>query len=91
MSGSVLLGGVAVAGVLALPALWRGYLGPALALRRIEREVTALRGEVVGYRTAHEHLMTSLERRLSALEQTTAVAANELRMASDQIMTRRRT
>lgn len=54
-------------------------------LARIEGELGRLRTDVVGYRVAHEHLMGVLDRRLDAMEQTTATAMNELRMASGQL------
>ena len=54
-------------------------------LARVEGELGQLRADVVGYRVAHEHLMGVLDRRLDAMEQTTATAMNELRMASGQM------
>ncbi|HMG43552.1 MAG TPA: hypothetical protein VK611_19635 [Acidimicrobiales bacterium] len=60
-----------------------------VALGRIEGEMAALRREVTGYRAAHENMTESLDRRLLGLEQTSAEAAVELRMASDQLMGQR--
>jgi hypothetical protein len=58
----------------------------AEALDRLEGEVAALRKDVAGYRAAHENQMESLDRRLVGLEKTAARAANELRMASEQLI-----
>jgi hypothetical protein len=68
----------------------RGWLArrelPRKALQRLEREVTGLRADVAGYRAAHQNSMESFDRRLAGLEQTTAQAALEVRMASGQLM-----
>ena len=66
-----------------LASRWRRC---TVALGRIEGEMAALRGEVTGYRAAHENMTESLDRRLLGLEQTSAQAAVELRMASDQLI-----
>jgi hypothetical protein len=80
--------GLGLGGLLAV-AFWAGsFVRPSVALGRLERELRLLRGEVCGYRAAHEHQMTTLDRRLDGLEQTAAHAANELRMASDQLLAR---
>ena len=57
-------------------------------LGRVEQEIAWVRREVIDHRAAHEHLTALIDRRLDALEQTTAQAANEVRMASDQLMAR---
>jgi hypothetical protein len=74
------------AALLVVAVLIRVQAKPSLLLARVEREMAALRSEVNGYRTAQAHLVTSLERRLKGLEQTTAIAANEVRMVSEQVM-----
>jgi hypothetical protein len=80
--------GLGLGGLLAV-AFWAGSLvRPSVALGQVAHELHALRTEVVEYRAAHEHLVGSLDRRLDGLEKTTAHAANELRMASDQLLVR---
>jgi hypothetical protein len=79
--------GLALSGLLTVGVLV-GLLRPSIALGRVEHELHSLRAEVVGYRAAHEHLVSSLDRRLDGLEQTAAHAANELRMAADQVSAR---
>ena len=64
------------------------FVRPSVMLARVERQVASLRSEVDGYRAAHTNQMESLDRRLSGLEDTAAKAANEWRMASEQIMSR---
>lgn len=65
------------------------YVGWSSRQRRLEHQLRRLRNDVVSYRAAHESLTASLDRRLAALEQTTALAANELRMASALLMDER--
>ena len=81
--GAFVLGGLLAAVVLGLvcvrPARRRAGLG---------EEVAALRLEFVDYRTTHEYDAAQIERRLDALEATTAQAANEVRMASHQLIER---
>ena len=50
--------------------------------------MAALRTDIDGYRAAQDHLAVSLERRMDDLEQTTARAANEVRMVSNEVMSR---
>lgn len=57
-------------------------------LGRLEGEVVGLRVDVTGYRAAHENMTESPDRRLLELERTTAGAAIELRMASEQMLGR---
>jgi transposase InsO family protein len=63
-------------------------LAQARGLDGIQRELDSLRREVVGYRMTHTHETAQLDRRLDALEEATAHAVNEVRMASDQISAR---
>jgi hypothetical protein len=66
-----------LAGVRTKPTVW---------LARVESEVAALRKDVAGYRAAHQNEIEALDRRLDGLERTAAQAANELRMASEQLI-----
>jgi hypothetical protein len=61
---------------------------PSIVLTRVEQQMAALRADIDGYRAAQEHLALSLERRMDDLEQTTAQAANEVRMVSNEVMAR---
>lgn len=88
MNGLVAVGGLGLGGLLTLAFLAGIRTKPSVLLARVEHELAALRGEVADYRTAHEYQAASLERRLDDLEQTAARAANELRMASDQMVAR---
>lgn len=65
------------------------YVGLSSRQRRMEHQLGRLRNDVVSYRATHESLTASLDRRLAALEQTTALAANELRMASALLTNKR--
>jgi hypothetical protein len=75
-------------GLLAVGFLAGFRLRPSVVLARVGQEMAALRADIDGYRTAQEHLAESLERRMDDLEQTTARAANEVRMVSNEVMTR---
>ena len=68
-----------------LACRWRRW---SSVLGRLEGEVVALRADVTGYRAAHENMTVTLDRRLLELERTTAGAAIELRMASEQMLGR---
>lgn len=50
------------------------------------KRVTALHVEVAAWQTCHDHTVAELDRRMSGLEATTAMAANEIRMASTELM-----
>jgi hypothetical protein len=86
VNGLLAIGGLLSAGLLAIAFLVGTRTKPSVLLVRVEEEMSALRAEVAGYWSAHEHLAESLERRLDDLELTTARAANEVRMASDQVI-----
>jgi hypothetical protein len=86
MTMPVEVAGLVLGGQLSVAFLAGLFVRLAVMLSRVERQVAALRSEVNGYRTAHENQMTSLDRRLLGLEETSARAANELRMASNQLM-----
>ena len=90
MNGAGLTVGLMLGGPLALGFVAGVRLRPSIALARVERQMAALRTEIDGYRTAQEHLAASLERRMDDLEATTARAANEVRMVSNEVMTRHR-
>jgi hypothetical protein len=88
MTTGIVVAGLVLGGLVSV-AFWAGsFVRPSVALGRVEHELADLRAEVVGYRAAHEHLVGSLDRRLHGLEQTTAHAANEVRMASNQLLAR---
>lgn len=90
MTGLVVAGALVVsAGLAALAFLAGVRTKPSLLLVRVEEQMAALRAEVAGYWSAHEYLAASLERRLDDLEMTTARAANEVRMASHEVMAQR--
>jgi hypothetical protein len=61
---------------------------PSIVLTRVEQQMTALRADIDSYRAAQEFIAASLERRMDDLEQTTAQAANEVRMVSNEVMAR---
>lgn len=50
------------------------------------KRVTALHVEVAAWQACHDHTVAELDRRMSGLEETTAMAANEIRMASTELM-----
>lgn len=77
MAVGALMAGIYVAGA---------YLGPARRLDRIERQLAGLQREVAVYRATHQQDATMLAERLDALDKTAARAANEVRMASGQVM-----
>lgn len=81
----VVLGLALVSVVTVVVHTWRH---PSVELGRVEGQVGALRREIAGYRAAQENATSSLDRRLLGLEQTTARAANEVRMVSDQVLAR---
>jgi len=89
MTIPVEVAGLALGGMLSVAFLAGLFVRPSVMLSRVERQVAALRSEVNGYRAAHENQMTSLDRRLLGLEEPSARAANELRMASSQLMSQR--
>jgi hypothetical protein len=78
--------GLGLGCVLAVAFLAGLFARPTVMLARVESQITALRSEVNGYRMAHQSEMASLDRRLLGLEETAARAANELRMASGQLL-----
>jgi hypothetical protein len=88
VNGLVLVVGVTV-GVLVCTG-FTGLIRPKQSdvLVRVERQMAGLRTDVDGVRAAQEHLAASLERRMDDLEQTTAHAANEVRMVSNEVMSR---
>jgi hypothetical protein len=79
---------LAFGAALMLVVLVMAWRGPSTGLRRVERQVGALRSDIAGYRAAQQNETSSLDRRLLGLEQTTARAANEVRMVSDQMLAR---
>lgn len=91
MTGLVVAGGLLSTGLAAMAFLAGVRARPSVLLLRVEKQVAALRAEVAGYWSAHEYLAASLERRLDDLEMTTARAANEVRMASHEVMAQRPT
>lgn len=81
-------GGLGLCGLLLVAFLAGRSLHQARGLDGIQRELESLRQEVVGYRSTHTHDTAQLDRRLDALEEATAHAVNEVRMASDQLVAR---
>ena len=80
--------GLALCGLVTVAFLAGCSLTQARGLDGIQRELESLQREVVSYRTTHTHDTGQLDRRLDALEETTAHAVNEVRMASDQLVAR---
>ena len=88
MTGIGLAVGLTLGGLLALGFVAGIRTRPSIALARVEQQIAALRADIDGYRVAQEHLAASLERRMDDLERTTARAANEVRMVSNEVIAR---
>ena len=86
MTVLVAIVGVALGGLVAVGFLAGLLTRPSMLLGRVESQLSALRRDIAGYRSAHENQTSSFDRRLLGLEQTTARAANEVRMVSDQVL-----
>lgn len=84
----VVFGAFVLGGLLAAVALGFVCVRPARRRAGLGEEVAALRLEFIDYRATHEYDAAQIERRLDALEATTAQAANEVRMASHQLIER---
>jgi hypothetical protein len=86
MSAEALAMVLTIGGLLAAAFVAGVRLRPSIVLLRVEKETAALRSDIDGYRAAQQHLAESLERRMDDLEQTTAQAAVEVRLASTAVM-----
>jgi hypothetical protein len=52
------------------------------------KRIAALHHEVIAWQACHNHTVEELDRRLSGLEEVTALAANEVRIASTELLAR---
>ena len=77
-----------VSGLIAAAYVTGTWMKSALRLQEIERQVAGLRREVIDYRLTQQHDTADVVRRLGTVEATAAQAANEVRMASDQMLAR---
>lgn len=83
MNVPVQIVGLLVGAVACVALMNRLLRRPSVGFVRVEKQLSALRAEVAGYRAAHDHLTGALDRRLADLEKASAAATNEVRMASD--------
>ena len=57
-------------------------------VEQLGKRITALHLEVAAWQACHDHTVAELDRRLSGLEEVTALAANEVRIASAELLAR---
>ena len=77
-----------VSGLIAAAYVTGTWVKSAQRLEEIERQVAGLRREVIDCRLTQQHDTAVVVRRLETVEASAAQAANEVRMASDQIIAR---
>lgn len=73
-------------GVVALWAIERHAMRSTVD--QLGRRISALHHEVAAWQACHDHTVAELDRRLSGLEEVTALAANEVRIASTELLAR---
>lgn len=57
-------------------------------VEKLGKRISAVHTEVASWRACHDQTVQELDRRLSGLEEVMALAANEVRIASNQLMAR---